>query len=109
MDRVSEVLLTMLSIEVLQLLITGVSVEKVSELILVTLRYSRYKQARVPDAAVDCHARRPADYDGATRPLGGIVLLLPPGGSGSREPFAAADREAHQLRVCATATEGQLQ
>jgi len=28
MDRVSEVLLTMLSIEVLQLLITGVAVEK---------------------------------------------------------------------------------
>jgi hypothetical protein len=36
----------------------GVSVEKGSELILVTLRYSRYKQARVADAT-HRHSRRP--------------------------------------------------
>jgi 4-alpha-glucanotransferase len=36
----------------------GVSVEKISELILVTLRYSRYKQARVADAT-HRHSRRP--------------------------------------------------
>jgi Reverse transcriptase (RNA-dependent DNA polymerase)/4-alpha-glucanotransferase len=39
----------------------GVSVEKGSELILVTLRYSRYKQARVADAA-HRHPRRPLPF-----------------------------------------------
>src|SRR5215471_14534113 len=62
---------------------TCVSVEKVSELILVTLRYSRYKQARVPDAAVHRHARRPAAHDGTPFPRGIAVLLLPPRRSGS--------------------------
>ena len=53
------------------------SVEKVSGLILVTLLYSRYKQARVPDAAVSSlEARRPAAHDGKPFPLGVAVLLL---------------------------------
>src|SRR6266496_1211395 len=48
-------------------------------------------------AALDFDFRRPADHDGATRPFRSAVLVLPPGRSGSREPSAAADREAHQL------------
>src|SRR4051812_37198698 len=32
-------------------------------------------------ALVDSHCRRPADHDGATRPLRSSVLLLPPGRS----------------------------
>src|SRR6476620_11091899 len=35
-------------------------------------------------ALLDSHRRRPADHDGATRPLRSAVLLLPPGRSGSR-------------------------
>ena len=62
---------------------TPVSVEKVSGLILVTPRYSRYRQARVPSAAVDRHARRPAAHDGTPLPRGVAVLLLPPRRSGS--------------------------
>src|SRR6516164_5862654 len=62
---------------------TGVSVEKVTELILVRLGYSRYKQARVADAAVHRHARRPGAHDGTSTPRGVAVLLLPPRRSGS--------------------------
>ena len=36
-------------------------------------------------ALFDSHRRRPADHDGATRPLRSAVLLLPPGRSGSRD------------------------
>src|SRR5207253_1401317 len=36
-----------------------------------------YKQTRVSDAADNRHSRRLAAYDGATRPFGVAVLLLP--------------------------------
>src|SRR5436190_23824904 len=36
-----------------------------------------YKQTRVSDAAGNRHSRRLAAYDGATRPFGVAVLLLP--------------------------------
>src|SRR6266567_7795949 len=48
-------------------------------------------------ALFDSDRRRPADHDGATRPLRSAVLLLPPGRSGSRDPPVAADGEEHQL------------
>src|SRR5437660_12936274 len=46
-----------------------------------------YKQTRVSDAAGNRHSRRLAAYDGATRPFGVAVLLLPHRRSGSSKPL----------------------
>ena len=73
-----------------QLFLTGVSVEKVPQLMLVAGQCSGYKQARVRDAAVERYIRRPAAHDGTPIPLRSVVLLLPPGRSGS---------ENHLLRL----------
>jgi hypothetical protein len=62
---------------------TGVSVEKVPQLMLAAVQGSGYKQARVPDAAVHRYIRRPAAHDGTPIPLRRVVLLFPPGRSGS--------------------------
>ncbi|MGA2338183.1 MAG: hypothetical protein ABSG08_22650, partial [Terriglobales bacterium] len=45
-----------------QLTLTGVSVEKVPQLMLVAGQCSGYKQARVRDAAVERYIRRPAAH-----------------------------------------------
>ena len=60
-----------------------VSVEKVPQLMLVAVQCSGYKQARVLDAAVQHYMWRPAAHDGAPIPLRSVVLLVPPGRSGS--------------------------
>src|SRR6516165_12194147 len=57
-----------------QLLLTGVSVEKVPQVRLVEMQRSGYKQAS--DAAVRCNIRRPAANDGKPLPLRVAVLLL---------------------------------
>src|SRR5215471_9013047 len=57
---------------------------------LVALQRSGYKQARVPDAAVQRYLRRPAIHDGKPLALGVAVLLLPSGRTGS---------ENHLLRL----------
>src|SRR5438034_9404436 len=57
--------------------ITAVSVEKVSQLMLVAVEGSGYKQARVLDAAVHHNIGRPAAHDGTPFPRGVAVLLLP--------------------------------
>ena len=59
------------------LTLTGVSVEKVSQLMLVAVEGSGYKQARVLDAAVHHNIGRPAAHDGTPFPRGVAVLLLP--------------------------------
>src|SRR5260370_37317121 len=59
------------------MLITGVSVEKVPQLMLVAVQGSGYKQARVLDAAVHHSTWRPAADDGTPFPRGVAVLLLP--------------------------------
>src|SRR6476659_3995210 len=64
-----------------RLLLSGVSVEKVSQLRLVAVQGWGYKQAK--DAAVKCNVRRPAAHDGQPPPLRIAVPLLPPGRSGS--------------------------
>jgi hypothetical protein len=58
-----------------------VSVEKVPQLMLVAVQRSRYKQARVLDAAVHHYIWRPAAHDGTPFPLRSVVLLLSPGRS----------------------------
>src|SRR4051812_49099440 len=57
-----------------QLSKSGVSVEKVSQLMLVVVQASRYKQA---NAVVHHYIWRPAAYDGTPFPRGVAVLLLP--------------------------------
>src|SRR4029450_10967265 len=66
-----------------QMLKSGVSVEKVPQLMLVAVQGSGYKQARVLNAAVHHYIWRPAAHDGAPIPLRSVVLLLPPGRSSS--------------------------
>src|SRR5438132_5952528 len=51
-----------------------------------------YKQTRVSDAAGNRHSRRLAAYDGATRPFGVAVLLLPHRRSGSSKPLVTFHR-----------------
>src|SRR5438552_5134879 len=60
-----------------------------------------YKQTRVSDAAGNRHSRRLAAYDGATRPFGVAVLLLPHRRSGSSKPLVTFHRPLRQLRFCA--------
>src|SRR5271169_1077198 len=60
-------------------------------------------------ALLDSDRRRLADHDGTTRPLRSVVLLLPPGRSGSRNPPATAHRKAHQLWLCAGEAKSELQ
>src|SRR5438093_13544536 len=60
-----------------------------------------YKQTRVSDAAGNRHSRRLAAYDGATRPFGVAVLLLPHRRSGSSKPLVTFNRPLRQLRFCA--------
>src|SRR5437762_9958474 len=54
-----------------------------------------YKQTRVSDAAGNRHSRRLAAYDGATRPFGVAVLLLPHRRSGSSKPLVTFRSEVH--------------
>src|SRR5262250_582431 len=61
----------------------SVFVEKVPQLMLVAVRGSGYKQARVPDVGVHGYLRRPASHDGKPLALGIAVPLLPRGRSGS--------------------------
>ena len=49
---------------------------KSPELMLVAVRGSGYKQARVSDAAIYGDIRRSAAHDGDTIPLRSVVLLL---------------------------------
>src|SRR5438477_3224036 len=60
-----------------------------------------YKQTRVSDATGNRHSRRLAAYDGATRPFGVAVLLLPHRRSGSSKPLVTFHRPLRQLRFCA--------
>src|SRR5215470_4770886 len=60
-----------------------VGVEKVTELVLASRQQQGYKQTRVGDTAGNRQSRRLAAYDGATRPLGVAVLLLPHRRAGS--------------------------
>src|SRR5437879_4526725 len=60
-----------------------------------------YKQTRVSDAAGNRHSRRLAAYDGATRPFGVAVLLLPHRRSGSSKPLVTFHRPLRQFRFCA--------
>src|SRR6266536_4002206 len=62
---------------------SGVSVEKVPQLMLVAVQCSGYKQARVLDAVVHHSIWRPAAHDGTPFPRGVAVLLLPARRSGS--------------------------
>src|SRR5205807_6933938 len=57
-----------------------------------------YKQTRVSDAAGNRHSRRLAAYDGATRPFGVAVLLLPHRRSGSSKPLVTFHRPLRQDR-----------
>src|SRR5450755_4003396 len=61
------------------------------------------------NALLDFNSRRPAHHEETTRPLGGVVLLLPPGRPSSRDASIAAHRQAHQLGLCAREVEGELQ
>jgi hypothetical protein len=61
-----------------QLSRTGVSLEKVPQLMLVAVQCSGDKQARVRDAVFHHSIWRPAAHDGAPIPLRSVVLLLPP-------------------------------
>jgi len=45
-------------------LVTGVTVEKIPQLMLLAVQGSGYKQASVPDAGVDGYLQRPATHDG---------------------------------------------
>src|SRR5262249_59433573 len=78
-----------------------VGVEKVTELVLASRQQQGYKQTRVSDAAGNRQSRRLAAYDGATRPFGVAVLLLPHRRSSSSEPFVTFHRPLRQFRFCA--------
>src|ERR1044071_2303662 len=59
-----------------------VGVEKVTS--ISRMRFSRSMlEGSIRHALLDSHRRRPADHDGATRPLRSSVLLLPFGRSSS--------------------------
>src|SRR5438094_5687969 len=61
-----------------------------------------YKQTRVIDAAGNRHSRRLAAYDGATRPFGVAVLLLPHRRSRSSKPLVTFHRPLRQFRFYAS-------
>src|SRR5437870_9458163 len=69
-----------------------------------------YKDKKIPwHVLLDDHSRRCANHDGATFPFRSVVLLFPPGRSGSGDAFAAAHRKAHQLCLRARKAERELQ
>src|SRR4030095_16155281 len=76
-------------------LLWNVGVEKVTSISRLRFSRSMLEESELAHALVDSHRRRPANHDGATRPLRSSVLLLSPGRSGPRKPSAAADREVH--------------
>src|ERR1700686_1617365 len=90
-------------------MIKDVGVEKVTEISRMRFSRSMLEGSDPAHALLDSHRRRPADHDGAKRPLRSAVLLLPPGRSSSRGASAAAHRKAHQLCFRAGEAESELQ
>src|SRR5437667_11676169 len=59
-----------------------------------------YKQTRVSDAAGNRHSRRLAAHDGATKPFGIAVQLLPDRSAGASKPRVKRHRPLRQVQLC---------